>query len=238
MKNYKKLINPQKIPSHVAIIMDGNGRWAKQHSLPRSEGHKHGADAIEPLMDSALELGLKTISFYAFSTENWTRPKSEILSLWKLLEYFFHNKIDTILKKGIKIKHSGSLKKIPPSTKKTILNAVDLTSKNKKITLNFCINYGSQQEIIEAVNNWVLSRKKNEKISIKKMDKLLYSHDISNVDLLIRTSGEFRLSNFMLWQIAYSELVFLDVLWPEFKPHHLYKAICEYQNRERRYGGI
>jgi undecaprenyl diphosphate synthase len=235
---FKKLINPSKRPSHVAIIMDGNGRWARKNSLPRAEGHKYGANAIEPLMDSAMELGLKTISLYAFSTENWMRPKSEILSLWKLLEYFFTTKIDVILEKGIRIKHTGFLKKIPSSTKKTIINAVDLTSQNDRITLNFCINYGSQQEIVEAVNNWVPGRKKNEKLCTKKMGKLLNPYDLPNVDLLIRTSGEFRLSNFMLWQIAYAELVFLDVLWPDFKPFHLYKSIYEYQNRERRYGGI
>jgi undecaprenyl diphosphate synthase len=238
MKQYKNLLLPDPIPGHIAIIMDGNGRWAKKKSLPRSEGHKRGAEIIEPLMETAVDLGIKAISLYAFSTENWMRPRTEIRELWSLLDYFFKSKIEKIKSMGIKIQHSGSLKRLPPSTKKTIDRAVKDTNKNKKCILNFCINYGGRQELVEAVNTWMDSRKKDEKLTVKKMKKFLYTKDLPDVDLLIRTSGEYRISNFLLWQIAYSELIFMDVLWPDFKPHHIYKAIYEYQQRERRYGGL
>jgi len=238
MNNYKNRINPNDVPSHVAIIMDGNGRWAKKRSLSRSDGHRAGADAIEPVMDAAQKLGIKAVSFYAFSSENWSRPSAEIMGLWKLLEYFFNNKLDTIRKKGIRIKHTGSLKKLPPSTKKLIQKSIDETSHNKKTVLNLCINYGGRQEIVSSVNKWLEHRKSNEKLTMKKLEKYLYTADLPEVDLMIRTSGEYRTSNFLLWQLAYSELVFLEVLWPDFTPDHLYKSIYDYQQRERRFGGI
>lgn len=238
MKNYKSLIDPERIPVHVAIIMDGNGRWAKKKSLPRIEGHRRGSEVIEPLMDTALSVGIKIVSLYAFSTENWARPKSEIEGLWSLLEYFFKSKIEKIKQKGIRIKHSGSLKNLPSTSRKIISSAIEETRSNSNIILNFCLNYGGRQEIVYAVNNWLEKKKSGEKLTIDKMDKYLYTSELPDVDLLIRTSGEFRISNFLLWQSAYAEMVFLEVLWPDFKPYHLYKAICEYQRRERRFGGL
>ncbi|MCP4129889.1 MAG: di-trans,poly-cis-decaprenylcistransferase [bacterium] len=231
-------MEPNIIPAHLAIIMDGNGRWAKKHSLSRSEGHKKGADAVEPLMDVALDLGIKAVSLYAFSTENWLRPAAEVKGLWKLIEYFFKEKLDMIKSKGIQITHSGTTKRLPPTTKKTISRAVEATKENKKLILNFCINYGGRQEIVEAVNTWVGSRKTNEKLSLKKLEKNLYTANMPEVDLMIRTSGEYRISNFLIWQMAYAELIFVDELWPDFTPEHLYKAIHEYQQRERRFGGL
>jgi undecaprenyl diphosphate synthase len=238
MKNYQNLITPDSVPGHIAIIMDGNGRWAKMRSLPRSEGHKKGAEVIEPLVDAAVDIGIKAISLYAFSVENWLRPKLEVVKLWSLLEYFFQHNIRKIKDKNIRIKHTGSLKKLPPSTKKTIRNAVEETSGNKRMVLNFCINYGSRQEIVEAVNDWLDKRKKSEKLTVKKLEKCLFTNDLPEIDLMIRTSGEYRISNFLLWQLAYAELYFTDVLWPDFTPEHLYKAVYDYQNRERRFGGI
>jgi undecaprenyl diphosphate synthase len=238
MKDYKRLINRKNVPSHIAIIMDGNGRWAKKKSLSRSEGHKRGADAIEPIMDAAIEIGIQAVSLYAFSTENWMRPRTEVLSLWKLLDYFFNKKIDTIKAKGIRIRHSGLLDRLPPSTVKTIHHAVDETSNNRKLILNFCLNYGGRQDIVQAVNRWLDGRNPREPISVKKIEKHLLTADMPAVDLMIRTGGECRISNFLIWQVAYAELVFLDVLWPDFKPYHLYKAIHEYQKRERRFGGL
>jgi len=238
MKINRDSIKDGNIPRHIAIIMDGNGRWAKSRSLPRIEGHRKGSDVIEPIVDNALELGIQAISLFAFSTENWTRPRPEVLGLWKLLEEFFNKKIEKIKSKGIRVKHSGSLKRLPPSTKKTIANAIEDTKNNKNLVLNFCLNYGSRQEIIDGVNTWIEKRKPSEKLTQKKLEKELFTSDLPEVDLLIRTSGEFRISNFMLWQLAYAELVFLDVLWPDFKPLHLYKAIYEFQNRDRRFGGI
>ncbi len=238
MKSYKELIQAEPIPHHVGIIMDGNGRWAKERGLPRKEGHKMGAEVIEPLMDCAISLGIKKISLYAFSVENWSRPVTEIRGLWELLEAFFKKKIDIINNKNIKIEHSGSLKKLPPSTRKAIADSVGKTSSNNGIILNFCINYGGRQEIVDSVNSWLAVRKKNEKITEKRLNSFLYSRHMPDLDLLIRTSGEYRISNFMLWQIAYAELLFTDVLWPDFGAENFYKAIWEFQNRERRYGGI
>ncbi len=238
MKNYKELIEAEPVPDHVGIIMDGNGRWAKERGLPRKEGHKKGAEVIEPLIDCAISIGIKKISLYAFSVENWTRPVTEVMGLWELLENFFRKKIDIINEKNIKIQHSGSLKKLPPSTGKAIRESVEKTSANKGLILNFCINYGGRQEIVDSVNSWLESRKANEKITEKKLSSLLYSPALPDLDLLIRTSGEYRISNFMLWQIAYAELVFTDVLWPDFKEEDLCRAVREFQNRERRYGGL
>jgi len=238
MENIKSLIRPEPVPAHVGIIMDGNGRWAKMRKLSRGEGHKRGADVIEPLMDCAIGLGIKAVSLYAFSVENWSRPVTEVRGLWELLEYFFKTKLDSIQEKKIRIKHSGSLRGLPPSTKRTILRAIEETAGNKRITLNFCVNYGSRQEIVMAVNNWAGSLKKPEKLTEKKLAKFLYTSDLPELDLLIRTSGEYRLSNFLLWQAAYAELYFTDILWPDFKPEDLYAAIVEFQKRERRFGGI
>jgi undecaprenyl diphosphate synthase len=238
MKNYKNLISEDPIPAHIAIIMDGNGRWANIRSLPRSEGHKKGAEVIEPLVDTAADMGVKAVSLYAFSVENWLRPKFEIIELWSLLEYFFKHNIQKIKDKNIRVKHTGTLKKLPPSTKKIIKNAVEETEGNNKMVLNFCINYGSRQEIVSSVNDWLDTRKKKEKLTVKKLEKYLFTSDLPDIDLMIRTSGEFRLSNFLLWQLAYTELYFTDVLWPDFTPGDLYEAVYHYQNRDRRFGGI
>ncbi len=238
MKDYKRLIKKHGVPSHVAIIMDGNGRWAKRKSLSRTEGHRKGAEAIEPVVDAAIELGIKVVSLYAFSTENWIRPRAEIVSLWRLLDYFFKTKIDSIKSKGIRIKHSGMEKMLPSATLETILRAVRETNQNRKLILNFCVNYGGQQEIVRAVNKWLETRSRSENITIKKIEKNLFTSGLPPVDLLIRTGGECRISNFMIWQIVYSELLFMDVLWPDFSPKDLYEAVYLYQQRERRFGGI
>lgn len=238
MENLKALIKPQPIPSHVGIIMDGNGRWAKMRKMSRSEGHRHGADIIEPLMDCAIGLGISVISLYAFSVENWSRPVAEVRGLWELLEYFFSTKLPSIKEKQIKIIHSGSLKGLPSASKKAILQAVGETSGYNRITLNFCVNYGGRQEILKAVNDWAVNLKKPGKLTEKKLEKYLYTSGLPDLDLLIRTSGEYRISNFMLWQAAYAELYFTDVLWPDFGPDDLYRAIIEFQKRERRFGGI
>ena len=238
MKDYRALINRKDVPSHIGIIMDGNGRWARKKSLPRSEGHRRGAEVIEPLMDAALDLGVRAVSLYAFSTENWIRPRSEVVSLWKLLDYFFGEKIDTLKKRGIRIMHSGLTERLPRSTLKTIADAVEETGGNRRLVLNFCINYGGRQEIIGAVNRWLDTPGRGKRITARELEKRLYTADLPPVDLMIRTGGEYRISNFLLWQIAYAELYFADVLWPDFRTGHLYKAIFEYQKRERRFGGL
>lgn len=238
MKDYKSLINRKNIPRHVAIIMDGNGRWAKKKSLPRSEGHKRGAEIIEPLMDAAIDLGIRAVSLYAFSTENWRRPRTEVVSLWKLLDYFFNEKIDVLKEKGIRIKHSGFHDRLPRASIQTIENAVRDTMKNRGLILNFCLNYGGQQDIVQAVNGWLDDGRRRGRLTAGDIEKRLFTAGMPPVDLMIRTGGESRVSNFLIWQIAYAELMFTDVLWPDFKPLHLYQAIYEYQQRERRFGGL
>lgn len=238
MKDYKNLINKKKVPAHVAIIMDGNGRWAKRKSLSRAEGHRRGAEVIEPLMDAAIGLGIKAVSLYAFSTENWRRPRMEVLGLWKLLDYFFTNKIDVIKSRDIRVRHSGLHDRLPASTLDTIHRAVEETKRNRTLELNFCVNYGGRQDILNAVNNHFGNAKSRGPITARDLEKGLFTAGMPEVDLLIRTGGEYRISNFLLWQIAYAELVFLNVLWPDFKPRHLYRAVYEFQQRERRYGGL
>jgi len=238
MKNYRELINTSDVPRHIAIIMDGNGRWAKKRSLPRSEGHKRGSEVVEPVVDAAMGIGVRAVSLFAFSTENWNRPLSEIRGLWDLLEYFFTINIEKIRSKGVRVMHSGSTAKLPASTRRVITDAIDSTQKNKKLILNICLNYGGRQEIVDSVNQWLENRKRNEKLTQKKLEKKLYTAAMPEIDLMIRTSGEYRISNFMLWQLAYSELVFTDVLWPDFRPAHLYRAVYQYQQRDRRFGGL
>ncbi len=237
MEDDKKLIDPRKIPAHVAIIMDGNGRWAARKNFPRIEGHRRGAEVVEPIVEAAEKVGIQYLSLFAFSTENWARPRDEVKGLWELLEMFFKRKLDRIKEKGIKILFSGSFHGLPASSRGVIEEAVRHTKKNSRITLNFCINYGGRQEIVDAVNRWIDARKSGEKLTEKKLSALIYNPKIPDIDLLIRTSGEYRISNFMLWRLAYAELVFMDVLWPDFKAKHLYRALIEYQNRERRFGG-
>ncbi len=224
-------------PAHCAIIMDGNGRWAKQHSQPRSEGHRRGAEVIESLLDAALEMKISVLSLYAFSTENWTRPRLELVSLWKLMDEFFLNKRAVLMEKGVRVVHSGFNSRLSAGTRRVLNETVELTKKNRNITINFCINYGGRQEIVEAVNRWIASGGTG-RLTEAKLEKHLFTAGMPPVDLLIRTSGEFRISNFLLWQIAYSEMVFTDVLWPDFGPGHLREAVDEFRRRNRRFGGI
>jgi undecaprenyl diphosphate synthase len=238
MKDYKALLDPGRIPAHVAVIMDGNGRWAKKKSLSRLEGHRRGAETVEPVVDAAARIGVKYISLFAFSTENWNRPRDEVAGLWKLLELFFKSKIESILQKGVKVVFSGSFQRLPASTGRIIDETIRRTRTNSKITLNFCINYGGRQEIVDGVNAWLKKGGPGEKLTEKKLGSLLYNPKLPDVDLMIRTSGEYRISNFMLWQLAYAELVFMNVLWPDFRASHLYRAVYEYQHRERRFGGL
>jgi undecaprenyl diphosphate synthase len=238
MKNYKTLINPEKVINHAAIIMDGNGRWAQKRSLSRIEGHRKGALAIEPIVEGAHSIGIKALSLYAFSTENWARPKDEIAGLWETLDWFYHEKRESFLEKGVRVWFSGSIEKLPKNIINIINNFSEETKNNKNIVVNICLNYGGRQEILNSVNKWLSGRKENEKITEKKIDRNLYTAGLPEVDLMIRTGGEYRISNFLLWQLAYAEFVFMDVLWPDFTPNHLYKTVYEFQNRHRRFGGL
>jgi len=234
-----------RLPKHIAIILDGNGRWAKQRNLPRSEGHRQGGENLKKLVDVILELEIPYISLYTFSTENWKRPKSEIQSLWNLLQEFFTKYLEECKQKQICIKVSGDISKLPKASQEILNKAVQETKKNKRLLANFCINYGSKQEILRAVNQIIQIKieqyKNTGKISdvkIKEFEKHLYTYPLPSVDLLIRPGGEQRISNFLLWQCAYAELYFTDVLWPDFSREELFKALEWYSGRERRFGGL
>ncbi|TGK05240.1 isoprenyl transferase [Leptospira langatensis] len=233
----------QKLPRHIAVIMDGNGRWATSKGLSRSEGHRAGADSIDRLMEISLELGLEAISLYAFSTENWKRPVTEIRSIFNLLVEFIDSRLEGISKKGVRILHSGSRKRLSSKVLSKIDSAIEITQKNRKLTVNFCVNYGSQEELLNAFSKLSEERRKKKipiqkPISTKELEKYLYTYPLPPVDLLIRTAGERRLSNFLLWQSAYAELFFTDTLWPDFGEKDLKEALDWYGRRTRKFGGL
>ncbi len=225
-----------KIPQHVAIIMDGNGRWAKQKHLPRLAGHNAGARAVERTLKAAQKAGVKFLTLYAFSTENWSRPKEEIDGLMKLLCQTLEKYTKDAVKNNIRLWISGEREPLSPAVLQQTDQAVKATSQNTGLTLNLALNYGAQQEIVHAVNALVATGKKS--FSPQDIQAHLYHPDLPNPELIIRTSGEERLSNFLLWQAAYSEFYFTPVLWPDFDEAEFNKALQSYQNRKRRFGGI
>lgn len=231
----------EKIPKHVAIIMDGNGRWAQQRGQKRTNGHKKGADALKKISECVYDKGVEVLSVFAFSTENWKRDKEEVDYLMNLFLIAFKENFNTVKKKGVKVIFSGLRSKLSSEVLKTMDSMVEETKNNKNGIFNICINYGGQDEIIEATKKIV--KDINEGI-IKEEDlnKELYNkymfNELPPIDLLIRTSGEYRISNFMLWQMAYSEMYFTDTLWPDFDEKEFDKAVESFNNRERRYGGV
>lgn len=240
--SFYDVINLDNIPKHIGIIMDGNGRWAKSKKLPRSFGHKAGSDRVIDIVEASYELGVKSLSLYAFSTENWKRPRDEISKLMELIKYYIRTQLAKINKNNVRINVFGDIEPLPESVKKEILMAVEKTKANDKMNLNICLNYGGQDEILRACKNIskdVLDAKiTTEDINKEIFDSYLYSKGQDSLDLLIRPSGELRVSNFMLWQLAYAEFYFSNILWPDFTKEELYKAIYSYQNRDRRYGGL
>lgn len=235
-------IKKQEVPSHVAIIMDGNGRWAKKRALPRVAGHHEGMKVVRKITKLANELGVKTLTVYAFSTENWKRPKMEVDFLMKLPEEFLGTFLPELVKENVQVKMMGYREKLPAHTLRAVESAINETKNNTGLILNFALNYGSRAEILEAVKH-VLNDSNNGIISEKDLNEEIFSSylmtsELADPDLLIRTSGEIRLSNFMLWQLAYSEFWFTDVLWPDFGEEHFVEAIEVYQNRQRRFGGV
>lgn len=235
-------ISPDNIPQHVAIIMDGNGRWAKRRGLPRVMGHQNGMKAVKRATIAADELGVKYLTMYAFSTENWIRPKEEVDYLMRLPVEFLAIELDELIEKNVQVRMMGIVDALPSHTRKAMEEAVSRTKENTGLILNFALNYGGRKEIEDCmrdigkdIQSGILSP---EKITADLIDSRLLSGGLPDPDLLIRTSGEMRLSNFMLWQIAYSELWFTDVYWPEFDKEHLEQAVAEYQRRTRRYGGL
>jgi len=233
-------INKDNIPKHVAIIMDGNGRWAKKQGLMRAFGHENGTKSVRVVVETAAKLGIENLTLYAFSTENWNRPKLEVDTLMKLLINSLKNELKTLQDNDIKLHTIGNLEKLPKSAQKELLEVIKKTENNSRMTLTLALSYGSREELISAIRN-ISSKVKNNIISIDAIDESiinqhLYTQNLPDVDLLIRTSGEHRISNFLLWQIAYAELYFTDILWPDFTEQDLYEAIISYQKRERRFG--
>ncbi|MFE3846500.1 isoprenyl transferase [Flavobacterium sp. LB3P45] len=233
-------IDATNLPKHLAIIMDGNGRWAKQQGLLRSLGHQSGTKSVKVIIEASARLGIEFLTLYAFSSENWNRPKLEVETLMKVLINSLKKELVTLQKNNIKLNAIGNLEKLPKSAQKELLDVINKTKDNTKMTLTLALSYGSREELVSAVKN-ICSKVKNNIISIDSIDdsiinEHLYTQNLPDVDLLIRTSGEHRISNFLLWQIAYAELYFTDILWPDFKEQDLYEAIVSYQKRERRFG--
>jgi undecaprenyl diphosphate synthase len=231
-----KKIDKKKLPVHVAIIMDGNGRWAKQRNLPRAYGHKRGIDSVREMIEGCIEAGVKYLTLYAFSTENWSRPKTEINVLMKLLQHYLRKELADLQKNNVKLTTIGDINKLPEFALKELNKVKQVTGNNSKLIVALALNYGSRQEITDAVNTLIASG--TQRVTEQQVSASLESNFLPDPDLLIRTSGEQRTSNFLLWQAAYAELYFTPVLWPDFDRIELFEAIIEYQSRERRFGGL
>ena len=233
-------LNIDQLPNHIAIIMDGNGRWAKSKGLLRNIGHQNGAKTVKEVVETCAKINVKYLTLYAFSTENWNRPKLEVELLMKLLISSLKKEVKTLQKNNIKLSTIGNLNSLPTKVAKELKDVIEKTKDNNRLTLTLALSYGSREELIKTIIEISL-KVKNNLISPENIDKLvinnhLYDHYLPDVDLLIRTSGEQRISNFLLWEIAYAELFFSDTLWPDFNKENLFEAILNYQNRERRFG--
>jgi undecaprenyl diphosphate synthase len=238
--NFKEKINPSKLPQHIAIIMDGNGRWAKKKGLMRVRGHEKGTKAVRDVVEGCAEIGVKNLTLYAFSTENWNRPKVEVDTLMKLLVSSLKKEIKTLQENDIKLNAIGCLDNLPAKAYRELQEVINKTATNNRMTLTLALSYGSREELSSMVKE-ISTKVAAGEISTKDIDesvinKHLYTRNLPDVDLVIRTSGEQRISNFLLWQIAYAELYFSEILWPDYRREDLFEAIYNYQNRERRFG--
>jgi len=229
-------------PRHIAIIMDGNGRWAKERGLPRIKGHEQGAESVRAVTEACVELGVEFLTVYAFSTENWKRPEAEVNALWALLEHFIAQETPTLMKNGVRLQAIGRLHELPQSCQDALRRAVELTARNPKTTLILALNYSGRTEIIDAVRD--LCRQAGagqldcESLTEENFSRHLYTKEFPDPDLLIRTSGELRLSNFLLWQLSYTEIYVTQKRWPDFSKEDLRDAIREFNKRQRRFGGL
>ena len=233
-------IDRSRVPEHIAIIMDGNGRWAKKRGMLRIFGHESGAKAVREAIEAAGQTGVKYLTLYAFSTENWNRPKEEVNKLMNLLVSTLNKEFKRLHENDIRLNAIGNIDELPTKAQQQLTDVIEKTKDNTSLTLTLALSYGSRDELVQSVKK-IATKVKNNIISAKTIDESiinehLYTHNLPDVDLLIRTSGEQRISNFLLWQIAYAELYFTDVLWPDFRKEHLYEALLNYQKRERRFG--
>ena len=229
-------IDVSRLPRHIAVIMDGNGRWAKLRGLPRLAGHKAGVDSVREIVRGCGELGIEVLTLYSFSTENWLRPREEVSELMKLVTYALRREAGKLKKNNVRLKASGRLEGLPAELRVELERSIKSLSGNTGLCLNLALNYGSRQEIVDAVNRLIASGA--GKISEDDLSRALYTAGLPDPDLVIRTSGELRLSNFLLWQSAYAEIHVTPVLWPDFRREHLLEAIADFQRRQRRFGGL
>jgi undecaprenyl diphosphate synthase len=231
-------VNFERLPRHVAVIMDGNGRWAAQRHLPRVEGHRAGIDAVRDIVESSARLGIKVLTLYAFSVENWKRPASEVSTLMGLLKRYLRLELNTLLDNDIRFRVIGREDELAPDVRTELKAAADRTGGNRGMEFNIALNYGGRAELVEAARQMIAVGLRPDEVDEQRFSDFLYTAGQPDPDLLIRTSGEMRVSNFLLWQIAYAEIWVTDTLWPDFRKRHLLEAILDYQKRDRRYGGI
>lgn len=231
-------VNFDRLPQHVAVIMDGNGRWAAQRHLPRVEGHRAGIESVRDVVESSARIGIKVLTLYAFSVENWKRPATEVSTLMSLLKRYLRLELNTLLRNNIRFKVIGRYDELAPDVRRELMAAEERTSPNTGMLFNIALNYGGRAEIVEAVKRVIASAVKADELDEQRFAEFLYTAGQPDPDLLIRTSGEMRVSNFLLWQIAYAEIWVTETLWPDFRKRHLLEAILAYQKRDRRYGGI
>ena len=240
MEDYKSQINADNLPNHIAIIMDGNGRWAEMKGKPRVFGHKNGVTSVKDVIEGCREIGVNYLTLYAFSTENWNRPKLEVKTLMALLVSSLRKELKTLVKNNIKLNTIGNIENLPEKAQCELAEVVEKTKNNTSLTLTLALSYGSRGEIVNVIRN-ISKKVVNNQLAIEEINENiinnhLYTFSLPDVDLLIRTSGEKRISNFLLWQIAYAELYFTNTLWPDFRKENLFNAIVDYQQRERRFG--
>jgi undecaprenyl diphosphate synthase len=235
-------VDLKRLPRHIAIIMDGNGRWAKKRMLPRVEGHRRGVKTVDKIVTLCAEMHIEALTLYSFSDENWNRPRSEIDALMKILDQYLNKELDRMMRENIRFNTIGRTHELPPSIQKLIRHSEDVTRNNDGLILTLALSYGGRQEIVDATKNIVRQVQEGslsiEDIDFPVLESSLYTHDLPELDLLIRTSGEKRISNFLLYQMAYTELHYTQVLWPKFTEDDLLKAIIDFQSRERRFGMI
>jgi undecaprenyl diphosphate synthase len=231
-------VNFDRLPQHVAVIMDGNGRWAAQRHLPRVEGHRAGIESVREVVEGSARLGIKVLTLYAFSVENWKRPPTEVSTLMMLLKRYLRLELNTLLRNNIRFRVIGRANELAPDIRRELSMAEEKTSANTGMLFNIALNYGGRAEIVEAVKRLLAAGVDPEALDEQRFAGFLYTAGQPDPDLLIRTSGEMRVSNFLLWQIAYAEIWVTDTLWPDFRKRHLLEAVLAYQKRDRRYGGI
>ncbi|MCZ2154175.1 MAG: isoprenyl transferase [Bryobacterales bacterium] len=236
-------VDPERLPQHIAVIMDGNGRWASQRGLPRAAGHKAGMNSVRTIIENCARMGVKALTLYAFSVENWKRPRAEVETLWRLLRLYVDRELDSLVENGIQVRTMGRIHDLPENVSSYLRRAVEATRNNHGLTVNIAINYGGRSEIVDAVNQILGEARKNggvQNLAVTEdmIEQHLYSAGLPDPDLLIRTSGELRISNFLLWQLAYTEIYITPTFWPDFGLTDLLEAILNFQKRDRRFGAL